>query len=124
MPELTVYYRHAGTLTGKATAAVTAGQVVKVSATRSDGGNIPIAACGAGEPAFGVAAIDTAAGATLPVVREGVVGLTASAAITAGQRVETAATGKVAPHSTGVPIGVAVADIPATATGPVALNLT
>lgn len=123
MAALTIYYRDGERLTGIATAAITGGQVLKVSAARADGENIHVAPAGAGNVAFGVAGTDAASGATVPVIREGIVGLKAGAAITAGQRVEVAASGAVIPVDTGVAIGVAVDDIANGATGPVAIKL-
>lgn len=123
MAALTIYYRDGERVTGVATAAITGGQVLSVSAARADGANISVAPAGAGDVVFGVAGLDAASGETVPVIREGVVGLTASSAVAAGEAVEVAAGGTVAPLSTGVAIGVAVDDIAEDATGAVALNI-
>lgn len=121
MAALTVFYPDADRVTGHATAAITGGQTVKVSASRADGENIKVAPAGASDVVFGVAGHDAAVGEKVTVVRCGVVNLTASAAITAGQRVQAAANGAVAPLSSGFAIGIAVDDIAANATGAVAL---
>lgn len=123
MAALTTFYRSGDRVTGVATAAITGGQVLKVSAARADGENIHVAPAGVGDVVFGVAGLDAANGATVPVIRDGIVGLTTGAAVTAGESVEVAANGTVIPLNTGVAIGVAVDDIANGATGPVALSL-
>lgn len=123
MAALTTFYRSGDRISGVATAAITGGQVLKVSAARADGENIHVAPAGAGDVAFGVAGTDAANGATVPVIREGIVGLKAGAAITAGQAVQVDAAGVVIPLAAGVAIGVAIDDIANGATGPVALSL-
>ena len=123
MAELTVYYRDGDRVSGVASAAVTGGRLVKVSAARADGGNISVAPAGAGEVVFGVAAEDAAEDALVAVIRKGVVGLLASAAVTAGQLVKVTSGGKVAPAGSDPAVGIAVDDIAQDATGAVALNL-
>lgn len=144
MAALTVYYRDAERVTGRATAAIIGARLVKVSGTRADGENIDVATAGAGEVVFGVAGASADSGATVPVIREGIVGLMAAEDITAGQRVSVAADGKVQVWAgasgtvvvTGNAetaaltltnaedvVGVAVADIASGAHGPVALSL-
>lgn len=123
MAELTIYYRDGDRVSGVASAAVTGGRLVKVSAARADGENISVAPAGAGEVAFGVAGEDAAQAAKVPVIRKGVVGLYAASAVTAGQLVKVAADGKVAPAGSDPAVGIACDDIAQDATGAVALNL-
>lgn len=118
-----VAHQPADTVTGVATAAITGGRLVKVSAARAAGENIKVATAGATNVVFGVAGTDAASGDALPVLRTGIVDLTAASAVTAGQRVEVAADGQIAPLNTGVAIGVATDDIAQGASGPVALNI-
>lgn len=76
--------------------------------------------------AVGVAIHDAAAGGTVTVASEGVWMLTASGAITAGARVKAGAAGTVVAVAASVDprliIGIALADIADTLTGPVRLR--
>lgn len=77
----------------------------------------------AGSAALGVAAYDAKAGQGVTVYRApSVMPITAGAAITAGQRVEAGADGKVVPYSSGIPLGVALADAAAEADAKIALT--
>jgi hypothetical protein len=107
-------------ITAAVTAAVTGGKFVRPSgnfqsgpllSTASDGGNIQVATCGAGLRALGVAGYDGAtAGDKIPVIcgHDIVVPMTAGAAITAGQEVESDANGNPIPLATGRPNGMAI----------------
>lgn len=109
-------------ITRRASAAVTGKTFVSVSAdiqsgpaitttalpTTWDGGNIQVATTGAGLKSEGVAAYDAASGAVLPVYGGGnVVPVTAGATITAGQQVQSDASGKAIPLASGIALGVA-----------------
>ncbi len=78
-----------------------------LSAT-TEGGNIPVATCGAGEKAMGVFQRDKAVNELVGVFCEGVVPVLSGAAITAGAEVESDANGKAVPLSAGVAIGQAL----------------
>ena len=65
---------------------------------------------GAAKMIIGVAKYDAAVNTLVGIKREGIVPITASAAITAGQGVQVAADGPVVPQSTGVLIGYACDD--------------
>jgi predicted RecA/RadA family phage recombinase len=69
------------------------------------GGNIVVSPTAAGGMTIGVAGHDQVAGKKVPVIQEGIVPVTAGAAITAGQEVEATATGKVIPQDTGRAVG-------------------
>lgn len=77
-------------------AAVTAGQVLVVSAT-----NTVAASSAASHACVGVAEFDAASGTKVTAARGGIQLLVASGAITAGDDVEAAAAGKVATHTDG-----------------------
>jgi hypothetical protein len=96
---------------------VTGKRFVKVSANRqagpalntsTSGGNISIAPATAAGAVLGVAAWDGAVGELVDVRRGGVVPVTASGAITAGDRVEVATGGKAATLASGIAVGYAV----------------
>ncbi len=73
-----------------------------------DGGNFQAATCGAGVKADGVFAYDALAGQLLPLKAPGkIVPVTAGAAITAGQEVQSDAAGKAIPLAAGRPCGKA-----------------
>jgi hypothetical protein len=75
-----------------------------------DGGNIQAATCGAGLKADGVFAYDQVTGGVVPIHRAGnVVPITAGAAITFGQEVQSDAAGKAIPLAAGKSLGVAEA---------------
>lgn len=118
--------------TGKATAAITntdtGGVFVKISGTPdsgpllntgTDGSTIKVATCGAGQRAYGVAAFDAAAsGDKIGVHAPGfIVPMTAgTGGITAGQEVESDASGNPITLASGKSNGIAVSTASAAAT--------
>lgn len=76
-----------------------------------------VATCGAGEKPYGLLDGDAVDGDSRRVVFNGDWEITAGAAVTAGQVVQSDAQGRVVPHTTGVPVGVTGA--PAAAGEPV-----
>ena len=145
MPEAIPYYEDATRITGQAAsggligcrlATVTlprpSGPAIPATAQIGasdpvDGGNIIIGYPTAGQHALGVVTWDAAAGEKVTLLRVGVVPLYAAANITAGQRVQVAATGQVTPYVTAgalpdnVVVGIAVDTFTATNIGGVAL---
>lgn len=110
-------------ITAKTTADVIGKRLVKISANRdasvllnasSTGGNIKVAHATAALATFiGVAAYDALSGTLVKVWLRGgglILPITATGAITAGVEVEAAANGTVSTKSTGVAVGIAVAD--------------
>jgi len=132
--DLIAYKRPGEDVTGMATAAITGKRCVQISAakpvgekaegvvltaTATGGGGTyrvahPSAAGangGAGKMVFGVAKYDQPTiNKLVGIARAGIVPITASAAITAGQAVQVAADGTVVPFSTGIVIGTACDD--------------
>jgi hypothetical protein len=131
--DLIPYKRPGEDVTCYTTAAVTGKRCVQISAAKpagekAEGVNLAATATGGGgtyrvalpsgaganggaaKMIFGVAKYDAAINKLVGVVREGIVPITASAAITAGQGVQVAADGTVVPVSTGVQIGTACDD--------------
>jgi hypothetical protein len=110
-------YKPGGTLTGHATAAITGGRFVSVSAapasgpalnTATDGSNVKITTTGAGAKADGVAGYDAAAAADkIPFHLDGVVPVTAGGTVTAGQEVESDAQGRAITLASGKACGKA-----------------
>lgn len=96
MAEYTPLHVPGKAFTRQASAAVTGGQLVRVSGS---GTVAPVSAASADW--LGVAGFDAASGEPVTVFTEGVQRLTASGAITAGQTVEGAASGAVAAHTNG-----------------------
>lgn len=97
-------------VTGRAAVAVTAGRLVMVAGTLSEG-NISVKTTTAGAAAFGVARATVAAGDLVPVCRGAsrIVRLVAgTGGVTANGEVEADATGGVVAKSTGVSVGRAV----------------
>ncbi len=74
-----------------------------------DGGNIVVKTCAAKKRTVGIAAYDRAEGEKVPILRgSGLIApVTAGAAITAGEEVESNATGKAIPLAAGVAVGKA-----------------
>lgn len=91
MPGYLPVLKPAETLTSTTSAAVTGGQLLVVS-----GSGTVAPSAGASSAFVGVAAFDAASGAQVTVHKGGVQRLTASGAITAGDRVVSAAGGTVA----------------------------
>jgi hypothetical protein len=141
MADAKVYAEPGKNMTGKATAGITGGRLLKVSATKPTDGPTPVATAGATDAIFGVAGHDASSGDALLVIRGGVVGLRAGENISAGDKVTAGASGVVmkwvaakAPTVTGNAesnvavtttewIGTALADIANGADGPVALKI-
>lgn len=115
MPDVTPYHFPADTITCHASAAVTGGRFVAPSGARVDG-NYRVAHAGAGAAAIGVAARDKATGEKVMVFCEGIVGVTAGAALTAGQRVQSDGTGQAIVLAAGAPLGVVLEDAASGAT--------
>lgn len=103
-------------LTGQATAAITGRTFVNVSGAKQAGsqglandtlgGSIPVAPCGAGAKALGIASYDAAIGAKVPIMRgHKVVPVVAGAAIAAGAEVESDATGRAVTLAAGRSLG-------------------
>ena len=63
---------------------------------------------GAGKKCIGVAAWDIAIGGEVTIINEGILPITCSAAITAGQEVQAAADGSVIPLAAGRALGMAM----------------
>lgn len=82
--------------TRSASAAITGGQLVRVSGS---GTVAPVSAASADW--LGVAAFDASSGDNVTVFCGGVQRLTAAASVTAGQTLEGAASGQVTPHTNG-----------------------
>ena len=106
--EVAPLFRPGRDITGHATAAVTGGRFVGVSATRGADGLIRVAHATAAARAFGVAAADIASGAVGLVLRGGIVPVTAGGAITAGAQVEVGSDGKAVALASGIAVGIAV----------------
>lgn len=117
------YHEGGPAVTAKVTADVIGKRLVKISANRdasvllntaSTGGNIKVAhATAALNTLFGVAAYDAPNGTLVKVWLKGaglILPITATGAITAGTEVEAAANGTVSTKTSGVAIGLAVAD--------------
>jgi predicted RecA/RadA family phage recombinase len=96
MAEYVPLYLDGDTITRQTSAAVTGGQLVRVSGS---GLVAPVSA--ASSDWLGVAAQDAASGAQVTVFCEGIHRLVAAGTITAGQNVEGAAAGQVAAHTNG-----------------------
>jgi predicted RecA/RadA family phage recombinase len=112
MADYTPLFRPGDDVTYTASAAITGGQLVEITGTRSVG---PAGA--ASTKYVGVALFDAAAGDSVTIEAGGVQRPTASGAIAAGDRVQAAANGAVATGTT-APLGTAIA---AAADGAVAL---
>jgi hypothetical protein len=98
------------TITGQATAAVTAKRFLAVSGSRAAGGNVSVAPATAAGRTCGVAGNDAAIGELVRVVRGNsrVVKVTASGAIAAGAEVEVGAAGQAVTKAAGVAVGYAI----------------
>ncbi|POX90639.1 DUF2190 domain-containing protein [Mycobacterium kansasii] len=103
-------YDPGATITGQATAAVTAKRFLAISGDRTAGGNISIAPAAAAGRTCGVAGNDAAVGELVRVVRGGgrVVRVTSSGAIAAGAEVQVGANGMAATKAAGVAVGYAI----------------
>ncbi|MDH3007095.1 DUF2190 family protein [Gordonia alkanivorans] len=101
-------FRPAAAITARATTAVTGSRLVAPSGTYD--GNFPVTHCGDGASPLGVASADIPSGQLGTLLREGVVPVTAGAAVTAGQSLQSDAQGRVVPRTTGRTVGLAVAN--------------
>jgi hypothetical protein len=126
------YYEPATAITAQVGSAVTGKRFVAVSADRqagpalntsSTGGNIVVGPCGAGLKALGVAARDQGTGGKVKVyVQNVVVPVTIGAGgLTAGQEVQSDATGQAVAFTTGIKKGIAIASGIAGADGQILL---
>lgn len=98
-------------ITGRTTALVNGGRLLKYSGSVTTDGHRRVAHAGAGEVAQYLARHDAASGADVSMVNEGLWTATAGAAITAPAAVKCAAGGKVIPATTGdVVVGYVLTD--------------
>lgn len=110
------YFEPAHRVTARCTAAVRGKRFVAVSGdiTGGPGGteNVRVAEAGAGVKAFGVACYDGVLNEEIPTLNDGAIApVTSGAAITAGQEVESDATGRAIPLAAGRPCGLAVSSV-------------
>lgn len=96
-------------ITGSPTAPVVGKRFVAISGNGA-GDLIRVAHATAAGRAFAVALYDQVAGEPVPMLREGILPVTAVGAITAGGRIEVGAGGRAAPLTAGVDVGTAVYD--------------
>lgn len=101
-------YAPGGDVTAQATAAITARRFVAISGNRTADGNLAVAHAAAGARTFGVAKHDANNGELVGVARDGVVKVTAGAAIAAGADVEVGTAGRVITATSGKVVGYAV----------------
>jgi hypothetical protein len=117
------FYDEGDEVTGYCTAAVTGMTFVKISGPRQPGGpnlvnsaitdsvvggTISVAPAGAGDKVLGVAMYDQSLGNLVPIFRSPkVMPVTAGAAITAGQEVQSDGNGNAIPVAAGRPAGLA-----------------
>lgn len=106
--ECTPLFVDGDVVTGLTTAAVTGKRFLGISGDRDAFGMIKVAPATAALRAFGVAGYDAGSGATVPVIREGIVPVTAGGSITAGAEVEVGTGGKAVTLATGKAVGYAV----------------
>lgn len=115
--EAIAYFDPGDDLTGQASAPVTGKRFVVPSGAKQVasqalandtlGGNIPVAHAGAGVKPLGVSTYDALAGEKVPVMRgHKVVPVEAGAAMTAGQEVQSDATGRAITLAAGRPAGM------------------
>lgn len=112
----TARFKPGANLPGYANAAsIVAGRFVKVVATKTSEGDYAIGPCGAGEVALGVAETSadhtlhsSATGRRCNVLTGGVVRVTVSGDITAGDKVASGAAGVAVTFTTGQPMGIAL----------------
>lgn len=115
------YFTDSDKITCRAVGAVTGKTLVKLVAGGAD--QVPaVSTAGASDVAYGVAGWDVADGEKVTIYRRGVLSVTASAALTAGTRVQPAANGRVAALTTGTPVGQVHADAASGADAAVAVN--
>ena len=112
------FYRPGQDVTAQCSAAVTGKRFVKISGNRtsgpglaatSEGSNYLVAPAAAGDRAFGVAKFDAPINAKVGVIVSGaIVPVRTGAALTAGQEVQSDATGQAIPLAAGKALGLAV----------------
>ena len=114
------FKEEADRITGKRCVVITGGRTSTKSATGVDAGLVADSstdksnvysvgqATVAGARVLGVAAFDVPQNGMVPIIREGIVPITAGAAITAGQDLDVDTSGRVVPHSTGIVVGSAM----------------
>jgi hypothetical protein len=117
---------------GHATAAVTGARFLAISGDRTsgpglsstaEGANYRVAHCGAGLRAIGVSMYDAPINGKVGILAGGIVPVLAGAAITAGQEVQSDATGQAIPLAAGKSLGVAMAGAAGAAFCEVMLNV-
>lgn len=108
------FYRPGQDITCIASVALTGKRLCAISGNRTagpglntgtDGGLYQVGNPTAGGRVFGVVGYDVPSGGQVPVKREGILPVTASAAIAAFAEVEALADGRVVTRTTGIPIG-------------------
>lgn len=115
------YYSDSDAITATAAAPVTGGTFVKLAA--GGAAQMPkVSTADAAGAAYGVAAYDAAAGEQVTILRKGVLGITAGAAVTPGP-VEVGAGGKAVPRTAGIIVGYAHADAATNNDAAVALSV-
>ena len=122
MADVTPHWTPGDSITGHAGATITGGRFVTVSGTPTEG-NPTVSPAGAGVAALGVAGRDKASGEKVPVIRQGVVPVTAGGTVTAGERVQSDATGRAITLAAGVALGMALSSATVGNDVQVALNL-
>lgn len=104
-------------ITGHATAAVTGKRFLRISANRTSGPGLSntaegsvysVAPAAAGGEVIGVAKYDAPLNSKVGVIRGGIVPVTAGAALTAGQAVQSDGTGQAIPLAAGIRCGIAM----------------
>lgn len=109
-------------ITVSPTAPVVGKRFVAISGNGA-GDLIRVAHATAAGRAFGVVLYDQVADQPVPMLREGILPVTAVGAITAGQQVQVGAGGRAAPFAAGIAVGTATADAADAADCFVALEL-
>jgi hypothetical protein len=121
--ECTPFHLPGDEITCHASAAITGKRFVKISGARVND-CYRVAPCTAAARAVGVASRDAASAAKVMVFAEGIVPVTVGAGgVTAGQEVESDATGQAITLAAGKSLGVAMDDASAAADCPIKLNL-
>src|SRR3954453_3495972 len=122
-------------VTGKATAAVVGKRFLAISGNRTGGGagglstdlaNVyQVAHAAAGARAIGVSRVDAANGSLVGIHTQPgiIVPVTAGATLTAGQEVQSDATGQAIPFAAGIQLGVAMTGASAGADAEIKLNV-
>lgn len=115
------FYSDSDAITAIAAAPVTGGTFVKLAA--GGAAQMPkVSTADAAAYTYGVAAYDAAAGEQVTILRKGVLGIIAGAAVTPGP-VQVGAGGKAVPHTAGILVGYAHADAAINTDAAVALSV-